>query len=184
MDYGQWTRYTSYNDRWRTLLAWQRLYVELFEHPKMKDLKNVTFETNTTQFLHTDFKEYPTDRIDLQSLELSKTFQFGGELGRLLLSPKWSLIMLVWTIVMFISSLLCLIGPILMRLAELLVNIQSRFGMSCVSHALGGRSEEYNPNVQEVANPCMERGWRSHPTITYPVLAMPGELKLFKKIQV
>ena len=40
------------------LLAWQRLYVELFEHPKMKDLKNVTFETNTTQFLHTDFKEY------------------------------------------------------------------------------------------------------------------------------
>jgi len=31
------------------LLAWQRLYVELFEHPKMKDLKNVTIETNTTQ---------------------------------------------------------------------------------------------------------------------------------------
>ena len=26
------------------LLGWQRLYIELFEHPKMKDLKNVTFE--------------------------------------------------------------------------------------------------------------------------------------------
>ena len=25
------------------VLAWQRLYVELFEHPRMKDLKNVTF---------------------------------------------------------------------------------------------------------------------------------------------
>ena len=25
------------------LLAWQRLYVELFEHPRMADLKNVTF---------------------------------------------------------------------------------------------------------------------------------------------
>ena len=37
------------------LLAWQRLYIELFEHPKMKDLKNVTFETNTTQTLHEDF---------------------------------------------------------------------------------------------------------------------------------
>ena len=31
------------------LLAWQRLYIDLFEHPKMGDLKNVTFETNTTQ---------------------------------------------------------------------------------------------------------------------------------------
>ena len=36
------------------LLAWQRLYVELFEHPRMQDLKNVTFETNTTQTLHDD----------------------------------------------------------------------------------------------------------------------------------
>ena len=34
------------------LLAWQRLYTELFEHPRMRDLKNVTFETNTTQRLH------------------------------------------------------------------------------------------------------------------------------------
>ena len=27
---------------------------------------------------------------------------------------------------------------------------------------LGGRLEEYNPNVKEVAEACMERGWRSH----------------------
>ena len=48
------------------LLAWQRLYVELFEHPKMKDLKNVTFETNTTQFLHDDLFDYiiSNDRIE------------------------------------------------------------------------------------------------------------------------
>ena len=37
------------------LLAWQKLYIDLFEHPRMKDLKNVTFETNTTQHLHKDF---------------------------------------------------------------------------------------------------------------------------------
>ena len=40
------------------LLGWQRFYVELFEHPRMQDLKNVTFETNTTQPLHKDFEEY------------------------------------------------------------------------------------------------------------------------------
>ena len=36
------------------LLAWQRLYVELFEHPEWR-IQNVTFETNTTQHLHKDF---------------------------------------------------------------------------------------------------------------------------------
>jgi len=47
------------------LLAWQRLYVELFEHPRMQDLKNVTFETNTTQYLHDDLYTYlnNSDRI-------------------------------------------------------------------------------------------------------------------------
>src|SRR6056300_1550697 len=47
------------------LLAWQKLYVELFEHPKMGDLKHVTIETNTTQRLHEDFRQYieSQDRI-------------------------------------------------------------------------------------------------------------------------
>ena len=47
------------------LLAWQRLYVDLFEHPRMRDLQNVTVETNTTQHLHKDLFEYldNTDRI-------------------------------------------------------------------------------------------------------------------------
>jgi 7-carboxy-7-deazaguanine synthase len=40
------------------LLGWQRVYTELFEHPKMKDLKNVTFETNTTQPLQDNFQSY------------------------------------------------------------------------------------------------------------------------------
>ena len=44
------------------LLAWQRLYIELFEHPRMQDLKNVTFETNTTQKLHEEFRNYLRDQ--------------------------------------------------------------------------------------------------------------------------
>lgn len=40
------------------LLGWQRAYVELFEHPLMNTLTNVTFETNGTQKLHKDFSEY------------------------------------------------------------------------------------------------------------------------------
>jgi organic radical activating enzyme len=40
------------------LLGWQRAYKELLEHPRMADLKNITFETNGTQELHEDFKQY------------------------------------------------------------------------------------------------------------------------------
>ena len=40
------------------LLGWQRAYEELLSHPRMADLKNITFETNGTQALHADFKKY------------------------------------------------------------------------------------------------------------------------------
>jgi organic radical activating enzyme len=40
------------------LLGWQRSYEELLEHERMRDLKNITFETNGTQELHESFKAY------------------------------------------------------------------------------------------------------------------------------
>lgn len=40
------------------LLGWQRAYPDLLSHPKMKTLKEITFETNGTQKLSSEFKEY------------------------------------------------------------------------------------------------------------------------------
>ena len=40
------------------LLGWQRAYPDLLEHPKMQSLKDVTFETNGTQKLTKEFKDY------------------------------------------------------------------------------------------------------------------------------
>ena len=40
------------------LLGWQRAYPELLENSKMLDLKELTFETNGTQKLSEEFKEY------------------------------------------------------------------------------------------------------------------------------
>jgi 7-carboxy-7-deazaguanine synthase len=40
------------------LLGWQRAYPELLDHPKMLDLKEITFETNGTQKLTPEFKDY------------------------------------------------------------------------------------------------------------------------------
>jgi organic radical activating enzyme len=42
------------------LLGWQRAYAELLDHPRMADLRNLTFETNGTQKLHDDFKQFLT----------------------------------------------------------------------------------------------------------------------------
>ena len=40
------------------LLGWQRSYPDLLNHPKMLDLKEITFETNGTQELNPEFKNY------------------------------------------------------------------------------------------------------------------------------
>jgi len=40
------------------LLGWQRNYPDLLEHPKMKNLKEITFETNGTQEISKDFRNY------------------------------------------------------------------------------------------------------------------------------
>jgi 7-carboxy-7-deazaguanine synthase len=40
------------------LLGWQRAYPDLLDHPKMAGLKEITFETNGTQQLTPEFKEY------------------------------------------------------------------------------------------------------------------------------
>jgi len=40
------------------LLGWQRAYEELLSHPGMADLRNITFETNGTQELHEDFRDF------------------------------------------------------------------------------------------------------------------------------
>jgi 7-carboxy-7-deazaguanine synthase len=40
------------------LLGWQRAYPDLLEHPDMRRLREITFETNGTQELDSKFKEY------------------------------------------------------------------------------------------------------------------------------
>ena len=40
------------------LLGWQRAYPDLLDHPKMQGLKEITFETNGSMRLTSEFKEY------------------------------------------------------------------------------------------------------------------------------
>ena len=55
------------------LLGWQRGYEELLSHDSMKDLQNITFETNGTQELQPKFRQY------LLNWTLNSTLNSKGE---------------------------------------------------------------------------------------------------------
>ena len=48
------------------LLGWQQLYPALLSNQRMKDLRNLTFETNGTQHLHEEFKDFLIKDYHLQ----------------------------------------------------------------------------------------------------------------------
>ena len=53
------------------LLGWQRAYQELLEHPRMADLRNITFETNGTQQLQGKFIDYLLDWSEIAGNEVT-----------------------------------------------------------------------------------------------------------------
>ena len=149
------------------LLAWQRLYVELFEHPKMQDLKNVTFETNTTQHLHEDFVNYlnTQNRFEV-TWSCSPKLSVSGEPWDTAIKPdvarEYSTIDgsdLYLKFVVADQNDVDEVGRA--------VDAYREAGVECPVYLMpmGGRSEEYSLNVQEVANLCMERGWRFTPRL-------------------
>lgn len=58
LPYGKWKDEHLVITGGEPLLGWQRAYPDLFNHPRMQRLKEITFETNGTQKLDPVFKEY------------------------------------------------------------------------------------------------------------------------------
>ena len=149
------------------LLAWQKLYIELFEHPRMKDLKNVTFETNTTQTLHKDFFNYLNDhkRISV-TWSCSPKLSVSGEPWDTAIKPdvarKYSNVDGSDIYLKFVVATNDDFDEVTRAVQE-----YRNAGLECPVYLmpLGGRSEEYNLNVKEVAEACMERGWRFTPRL-------------------
>ena len=149
------------------LLAWQRLYIELFEHPRMQDLQNVTFETNTTQSLHEDFYNYLNDQTRIQvTWSCSPKLSVSGEPWDTAIKPD---IASQYSNVDGSDIYLKFVVASQDDFEEVTraVNEYRCAGVECPVYLmpLGGRSEEYNLNVKEVAEACMERGWRFTPRL-------------------
>ena len=149
------------------LLAWQKLYIDLFEHPRMRDLKNVTFETNTTQKLHNDFFEYLNnqDRFAV-TWSCSPKLSVSGEPWETAILPD---VASEYNSVNGSDIYLKFVVADKDDIDEVsrAVKAYNEAGINCPVYCmpLGGRSEEYNLNVKEVAETCMERGWRFTPRL-------------------
>ena len=62
------------------LLGWQRAYPDLLNHEKMKSLKEITFETNGTQKLSSEFKEYLQSWRNAYGIDREITFSVSAKL--------------------------------------------------------------------------------------------------------
>ena len=149
------------------LLAWQRLYVELFEHPRMQDLKNVTFETNTTQPLHKEFYEYlNTQERFTVTWSCSPKLSVSGEPWDTAILPvvahQYSTVNGSDMYLKFVVATQSDFSEV-----EAAVEAYRSAGVQCPVYLmpLGGRSEEYSLNVKDVAEACMEKGWRFTPRL-------------------
>ena len=149
------------------LLAWQRLYVELFEHPRMRDLKNVTFETNTTQSLHDEFFNYLNDQDRFEvTWSCSPKLSVSGEPWETAIKPdvarEYSHVSDSELYLKFVVATQDDFEEV-----ERAVDAYRSAGVQCPVYLmpLGGRSEEYALNVKDVADACMEKGWRFTPRL-------------------
>jgi len=149
------------------LLGWQRFYAELLEHPRMKDLKNVTFETNTTQKLRPDFRDYLNnqDRFEV-TWSCSPKLSVSGERWEDAIMPDIaSEYYSVANSNLYFKFVVA--DETDVEEAGRAVASYRDAGIQCPVYCmpLGGRSEEYKLNIQEVAELCMEKGWRFTPRL-------------------
>ena len=143
------------------LLAWQRLYIELFEHERMRDLKNVTFETNTTQSLYPEFKEYLSSNGRFKTtFSCSPKLPVSGEPWDTAIKPDiaydYSTVSGCSMYFKFVVS-----DSTDVEHVDRAVKEYRAKGIECPVYLmpLGGRSEEYNLTIKDVAELCMEKGW-------------------------
>ena len=149
------------------LLAWQKLYIDLFEHPRMRDLKNVTFETNTTQSLHEDFFNYLStqDRFEV-TWSCSPKLSVSGEPWETAILPD---VAKDYSLVDGSDMYLKFVVASQDDFEEVTRAVEAyrNAGVQCPVYLmpLGGRSEEYTLNVKDVAEACMAEGWRFTPRL-------------------
>ena len=151
------------------LLAWQTLYPELLEQPRMRGLQNITFETNTTQMLKDPLYDYFWDTKTAKphvTFSCSPKLSVSGESWSDAINPE---VALQYASVPNSSLYFKFVVADRQDVEEVQQAVAEyrAAGINCPVYLmpLGGRSEEYKLSVQDVADLAMEQGWRFTPRL-------------------
>lgn len=149
------------------LLGWQRLYTDLFNHPKMKDLKNVTFETNTTQQLRGPFREFLEGQNKITwTFSCSPKLSVSGESWTDAIRPE---IAVEYSCIPNSNLYFKFVVGDDTDLEEVrqAVTQYALAGVRAPVYVMpvGGCAEEYQANTKTVAELAMAQGWRYSPRL-------------------
>jgi 7-carboxy-7-deazaguanine synthase len=133
----------------------------------MRDLKNVTIETNTTQFLHEEFKSYlQTSARFRTTFSCSPKLSVSGESWQDAIRPnvahQYSTISNSDLYLKFVVA-----DSIDIDEVDRAVNEYRKAGVHCPVYLMpvGGRTEGYDLTVKQVAQLAMEKGYRFTPRL-------------------
>ena len=153
------------------MLGWQRAYKELLEHPGMADLRNITFETNGTQELHEDFREYMfedwtrmgRDR-DRLTFSVSAKLSASGESWKDAIKPEivQSYQELGHTYLKFVVETEEHVNEAVRAVNEFRAG---GFGGVVYLMPQGGLQGSYEQNLRIIADICVERGFNLSPRL-------------------
>lgn len=149
------------------LLGWQRFWVDLFEHPLMRDIKNVTIETNTTQQLHEDFKRYLNTKARFKlTWACSPKLSVSGESWSDAIKPEvaHSYKSIAGSKMYF--KFVVADDQDVEEVAQA-VEEYEKIGVHVPVYVmpLGGHSSIYNLNHRRVADLALKKGWRYSPRL-------------------
>ena len=151
------------------LLGWQRAYAELLSHPRMADLKNITFETNGTQELHADFKLYlikwaqevPGREV---TFSVSAKLSASGETWADAIKPE-----IVQSYQLYGHTYLKFVVETEEHVDEAVraVDAFRKGGCTGVVYLMpqGGLQGSYEQNLRSIADICVERGFNLSPRL-------------------
>ena len=156
------------------LLGWQRAYSELLNHDRMKDLKNLTFETNGTQELHKDFAHFLYDWTlnprhgkrgkTALTFSVSAKLSASGEKWEEAIRPDivMSYADIGHTYLKFVVETDEHIQDAIRATAEYRA---AGFTGSIYLMPQGGVVQPYDANKLRIANICVEQGWNYSPRL-------------------
>lgn len=149
-------------------MMWQLFWIELLDHPRMQDLKNITIETNGTRRLTDKFAASVLHHDVCITWSCSPKLTVSGEAWETAIKPaviKSYLNVTTTNDEMYLKFVVA--DTVDIEEAECAVKEYREAGIDVPVYLmpLGGRSEDYNLNVDEVARICLDRGWRFSPRL-------------------